>query len=285
MSQNIQFTNSKGTIIVIDETEDYMLQNLQITSVPVTNQNEKSYQQDGTTFLGTLLEMRDISFNVIVFGNSINEIYQKRRNLINIFNPKLGEGTLIYTNDFISKSITCVSDFVPNFAPGQANQTGYYQIGVISMTANNPFFTDNDDTTIKLVDFVGNFEFPFTFPVQFAIRGDSAIIDNIGDVETPIFIEFRGPATNPKITNETTGEFIKVNRTLLVDEKLLINTEFGNKSVIFEDSTQNQFNAYNDIDIDSTFWDLEIGENTISFITDAGSPEVFVTYRNRFVGV
>ena len=285
MSQNIQFTNAKDTSILIDETEDYMLQNLQITSVPVLNQNEKSYQQDGTTFLGTLLEMRDISFNVVVFGNSIKEIYQKRRNLINVFNPKLGEGTLIYTNDFTSKSITCVSDFVPNFASGQENQTGYYQIGVISMTANNPFFTDNDDTTIKLEDFVGNFEFPFTFPVQFALRGDSAIIDNIGDVETPIFIEFRGPATNPQLTNETTEEFIKVNRTLLVDEKLLINTEFGNKSVIFEDSTGNQFNAYNDIDIDSTFFDLEIGENTISFITDAGSPEVFVTYRNRFVGV
>ena len=283
--QKIEFTNSSGNTIVIDETEDFMLQNLSITPLSTINQNEKSFQQDGSTYLGTLFNERDISFNVVVFGNSIDEIYQKRRNLINIFNPKLGEGTLKYTNDFISKSITCVSDFVPNFAPGQTNQTGHYQVGVCSFTANDPYFNDNDDTIIKLEDFVGNLEFPFTFPVEFAVRGDSAIIDNIGDFNTPIIAEFRGPATNPQLTNETTNEFIKVNRVLLVDEKIIINTEFGNKSVIFEDSTGNQFNAYNSIDIDSTFWDLEIGENDISFITDAGSPDVFVTYRNRFVGV
>ena len=53
-------------------------------------------------------------------------------------------------------------------------------------------------------------------------------IENEGDVDAPIQIEYVGPAKNPKITNETTGEYIQVNMEIGEKEKLvlIISTQF-----------------------------------------------------------
>ena len=45
---------------------------------------------------------------------------------------------------------------------------------------------------------------------------------------------FNGPALNPCVYNKTTGEFIKVTTEILSDETLIINTEYGNKTVEIE---------------------------------------------------
>lgn len=59
-------------------------------------------------------------------------------------------------------------------------------------------------------------------------------IVNDGHVETPIEVEFHGPAENPRVTNLTTGEYVQVNRTLTSDDVLFINTAFRNKIVEIE---------------------------------------------------
>lgn len=66
-------------------------------------------------------------------------------------------------------------------------------------------------------------------------RGDPRVnIVNDGHVETPIEVEFHGPAENPRVTNLTTGEYVQVNRTLTSDDVLFINTAFRNKIVEIE---------------------------------------------------
>ncbi|WP_429995361.1 phage distal tail protein [Metabacillus fastidiosus] len=108
---------------------------------------------------------------------------------------------------------------------------------------------------------------------------------NKGDVPTPIKVTFCGESINPKITNLTTGEFIKVNRSILLNYSLVINTEFGNKEVKIVAPDGVEQNAFSYIDLESSFFMLNVGENRFSFITDGGQPEVYIEYRNKYLGV
>ena len=66
--------------------------------------------QDGGVFLDALIEQRELSVTLAMQDNNNLELrYQQRRELISALNPKLGEGYLIYTNDFISKRIKVCS--------------------------------------------------------------------------------------------------------------------------------------------------------------------------------
>ena len=120
-------------------------------------------------------------------------------------------------------------------------------------------------------------------PTKFSTAGPRIInVVNNGDVETPIKLEITGTATNPKILKRLTGEFIKVNRTLTTDDTLVITTDFGNKRV-----EQNGVNVFNYIDLNSTFFSLDVGDNVIELITDdvTDNANIKITYRNRYLGV
>ena len=90
----------------------------------------------------------------------------------------------------------------------------------------------------------------------------------------------------PCVINHATGEFIKVERTLTTDDTLYITTEFGNKKVEIERNGVRN-NAFNYIDLDSTFFQLKVGDNMIEYTTDNDlEPQsVEIRYRNRYLGV
>ena len=70
-------------------------------------------------------------------------------------------------------------------------------------------------------------------------------------------------------------------------EKLIITTDFGNKKVIFDDGLGNQSNAFGLIDLNSTFFQLQVGDNEISYSADTGTTtaEVLIQWYNRFLGL
>ena len=91
--------------------------------------------------------------------------------------------------------------------------------------------------------------------------------------------------TNPRITNLTTGEFIKVNRAIPVGYRLILDTSFGNKRVEIVAPDGVVQNAFHYIDLESTFFNLDVGENRFGFITEGGNPEVYVEYKHRYLSV
>ena len=285
--QELVFTNANGESITINDYGEFRFRNLNLTRVIANNLNEASFDQDGTEYLGTtLLQPRDIIFGLLLRGVGFKDLYSKRRDILRIFNPKLGEGTLKYTNDFTSYTLKVVVDATPAFLPGK-NFVGYHTMACnISLTAMDPFFFDNDETVRIMEDFLDRFRFPFHFKTKFATRGSTIVINNDGDVETPVEVTFFGAVEDPKITNDTTGEFIQVIGTVGTGQKLVINTEDGNKSVVLVTETNEQINQYSKITLDSTFWKLQQGENQISFeVTSGDNPIVEIRYSQKWVGV
>lgn len=280
--QKLTYINSQGESIVFSHRPPFLLSKIEgLGDVDAEVQRQKSPFQDGSTHIDTLLNERFLPLEISILGKGREDISAKREQLSRVLNPKL-EGMLIYENGRVVREIKAYSEHVPKF-PTDRGQN--YQISLVSLICPTPFWQDINPEYIKLEDFISNFHFSFHFPVRFASRGDSKNLMNNGDVPTPIKVTFKGEAVNPKITNLTTGEFIKVNRSIPAGYRLVINTEFGNKTVEIVAPDGVATNALGYIDLDSSFFELQVGENKFSFITDGGKPEVYVEYKHRYLGV
>lgn len=283
----LTFRNSKGEEIEF-YSSPFQLETINgLGDVQADIQTQKAAYQHGVTFLDALLQQRYMDINFKIRGSNYNEIKDLRRELTRITNPVLGLGTLIYKSGDTVREIKAVSESLPIFPSGNQNRGGGWQKSQMSFVCPDPYFTGGSDEIerYKLEDFVGNFRFSFHFPVRFATRGDLKEIINDGDVSTPVKIEFRGPVTNPVIKNNTTGEFIKVDRVIPENYKLIIDTTSGSKSVeiVAPDGIREQAMHY--LDLGSRFFELQVGSNTLSFITDEGNPEVYVEFRKRYSAV
>lgn len=283
--EKFKYTNSLGNSITLDYTSDYIIKEYDgLTASEIIPTNTRGYRQNGYSRINTNLGSRIISITFYVYAEDMERFYEKRRKLVSVFNPLLGEGTLTYTNDYISKSINGYVSSQPT--PNEKN--GSLQSFRVEITCDNPFWFDNEENALKMGDFTGGLDYPLVFSgagEKFAQKGDIANIKIVGDVPSPIRAEFKNESVNPKLTLVNTGEFIKVQTRIADEEKLIINTAYGNKTVehIAADGTIE--NSYHLITLDSSFFSLPIGENQLSFIGEGGTPEVYLYWRNYYVGV
>lgn len=182
-----------------------------------TSLNIQSQQvpfQDGGVFLDALMEQRELSVTLAIQDkNNLENRYKYRRELIHILNPKLGEGYLIYTNDFISKRIKCVAQ-IPLFETHNSNDSGTPKAS-LAWTACEPYWEDLEEKQV-------------TFDV-----GVQPIVKNEGDIPCQVKMDwYTNYAKNPSVTNLHNGKKIKVDGNLT--NNLLINTNSGQKTV-YED--------------------------------------------------
>lgn len=279
--EKIIYENDKGQRIEIAYSFPYFLQSL--IGVDGTNAEItkiKGVGQDGTTITDVNLSDRAIQIVGGIKGSSKEEIAKYRAELLKIFNPKV-QGWLQYEYGDIKRRIRCQVEKAPVFS--KQNRSFKYQDFLIDLLCPTPFWLDTFIESEEIATWIGGISFPLELPTRFAITGPRIInVVNDGDVETPVRIEFKGPATNPKIINHTTGEFIKVNRTLLQDDVLVITTDFGNKRVEI-----NGDNVFHWIDLNSVFWQLQAGDNIIEYTSDdeVENAKVKISYRNRYLGV
>jgi len=91
---------------------------------------------------------------------------------------------------------------------------------------------------------------------------------NTGDVPAPFLVTFQGPSTNPRIINQNTLEYIRLNTTLAAADSFEVDTSFGNKTVkLIQGGIVKNGIAF--LDIGSTFFQLERGSNTVYYEDDA----------------
>lgn len=284
MSNSLIYENEQGFKVELTSSKPFLLQKFEgLGSVKNNISSFKSPYQDGATKQSSSLEVRDISLQGVVLADSSELLMSYRRDLIRTFNPKI-KGKLIYVYEGGEKEINCEVEEAPIFPYESSPLTQVFNIGLVAL---DPFFQDTFFYTEEITTWIGGLSFQFSFPVTFAVKGESSRnIKNDGDVETPIEITFKGAAINPKIVNTSTGEFIRIKRTLSSDDTLIINTEFGNKKVEIVKSDGSKQNAFNYIDLNSTFFQLVQGDNVLEYSTDGLDPSsVSIKYRNKYLGV
>lgn len=283
--QKVTFTNSRGESIVFDASGSFILSHIDgLGGPPADIKSTKSPYQDGSSFVDIQLAERALYITGAIMGFTRADMYEKRRLLSRVLNPKLGQGRLIYTNDYRSYAINAISDESPVIDDRIANNQKF----TISFICNDPYFQDAEMATKALRSEVGGMKFPLKLPTRFALASYRGVFVNTGDVETPVEIRYKGPATNPIVENETTGEYIKVNCVLSATATLIISTEFGSKRVEILNADGTRTNVFHWIDLGSTFFQLQTGDNMLRYGSSQDSGQlpatVTVSWNNRFVG-
>ena len=207
---------------------------------------------------------------------------QKRQELISFFSPlSSGKLTVNYLGE--ERSIQYeVSAF------SASSRSVYEALScLVELDCMDPAFLDLLQTGESIATWINGWKWKFKLPFKLKQKGEpQKNVINSGDMETPVEIYFHGPAANPKITNLSTGEFIRIKQELTSDDTLYINTAFGQKKVeIIRDGVRED--AFDYIDLDSQFFMLQPGDNVIEYASDNGiDPQsVELYYYNRYFGV
>lgn len=180
--QKLVWQNSKGDKINLTSGHYGITHWEGFSGVDLNIQSQQVPFQDGSVFLDALLSERELTVTIAINDNNNLELrYQLRRELIHNLNPKLGEGYLIYTNDFISKRIKCIAN-PPIFENHNSNDSGTPKAS-LTWTACNPYWEDLEDEDVSLTGF------------------EQVNIDYDGDADTEPEIILTGTAVNPIIRN------------------------------------------------------------------------------------
>jgi hypothetical protein len=283
--RKLVYTNPLGVSVTLFD-DKYLITTLDGIDLPTVDlQEQKAPYQDGTTYLDALLEPRTIVVTgAIVNIQQLGSIFTNRAIILSALNPKNGPGVLTYTNDNSTYTTTCIiaqAQFPNKLA------TDPFQVFQIQIYCNDPYWYAGTGSSASMVIVTGGLTFPITFPITFGnyIGQSSTPAINAGDSVTPIIITVTGPSTNPRLTNQTTGEYIALNIVLNAGDILSINTKFGSKAIVYMPGSGGAQNAMSSLVQGSTFLNLAIGNNVLLFSDDIqGYSTCVVTWNNRYSG-
>jgi phage-related protein len=244
---------------------------------------------DGAAFINNNVEPREISMAATCT--------EKRRDfLVRFFNPKQEIKATIKMHETTRWITGYVSDF--QFVQNRVGNKNAFEV---SLNCPDPFFKNMDSFGKNIANIVSMFAFPFISPIAPQQNADGTyhwikdhvsgyrqfnnkvMLDNEGDMAVGVAfrIEARGAIVNPQITLST-GEFIKINRTLAQGDILTIDTSRGNKRIEI-----NGVNSFHYIDRSSTMFLLDVGPNDIEYDADSGytNMDVYVYYTPQYLGI
>lgn len=206
--QKLVFRNGEGTEIDLTSGNYGIVNWSGLSECSQEIQSQQVPFNDGSVYLDNLLGEREMTFTIAINDDKdLHKRYELKRELISILNPKLKEGYLIYTNDFLSKQIKCIPD-TPIFENKNFNDSGTLKAELV-FTANNPYWEDIENNIIELNK---------TFTT----------IVNEGDVDTPVIIDIAGKTDSLKIKNTSTEKEIVLKN---IDGVIEIDTSVGHKTI------------------------------------------------------
>lgn len=268
----ITYTNSAGISLAIPGA-DYKLN--QLKGLENTNQDvftQKSPGLDGAQYIGSLYDMREIVADAAISSGTIEEMYTKRAYLNRVVNDSNIEGSIqidITTSTGVkSYQINGVAADI-RFNPKDASiPTARFSL---TFRCANPFLNILPAKSQALGITTPNLTFPVTFPIVFSYGtgSNTAVVTNDGNKPAGITFTLTGPAQNPIITNETTGEYLKfINLTLAIGQVMTIET--GRINQVLVDMGTGDPNGMQYVDQNSRFFYLQPGNNTITIDDDLG---------------
>ena len=251
-----------------------------LTAADIETGAQRGYGQNGYTLRDMAYGARHINVNFLIVGTSRADLYKKRQLVSQVFNPLLGVGELVYTNDANARAIKCL----PTITPTTVNRMGLVDQCNVELTCNDPFWYDVRESSVVLRGTAGGLRFPLHLPTRFSQSGGVALIDNVGDVPAPVRAVYRNTVNNPRLSLVGTDSYIQVDMRIPAGDTLIVTTGYGNKNVVLQHSDGTTESAFHAIDVNSTFFELPLGKSRVDF-AGVGEPTVTMYWRNYYVGV
>lgn len=286
----LTYTNSLGESLVFSHSSVYCTQAVEgISDVRNTIYSINSMGQDGDTFVANRLESRDIDISGFIRERDTEKLRTYRRMLARILNPQLS-ATLTYTFGSFTRVISCRAINAPVVTKPAGSIYAAFSVQLVCL---NPFWREVAEKRDDIAAWLGALEFPVEIPqerMQLGFRQPSLIVNvyNGGDVRTGVRIVFQalGDVVNPIIASVDSLEFIRLNTMLQEGDVLTLSTCYGDKwAELYRDGIITDALRY--VDVDSTFLQLEPGDNLIRYDAEQGlsNLEVSIFHNNLYLGV
>lgn len=265
--------NSPENLTYLDEPIEGVSGLPNIRSTTGVNQG-----RDGSWVSRQLYEGRYISFQGRIFGGEPIDVENKRRELVSVLQRKrLKLRIITYAGIEFVTEVFVMANQMPI---SRELNIAKWKIDLLS---EDPLFYDNSSgellaTIGKTID--GSFDIPFDIPFDISAGTEPSVVTNSGNETVYPIITVSTPATNPKIINRTTNQFMQVMVTVLDRDKLII--DMRNKTI-----THNRLNVYALQYEGSTFFGLVSGMNIMEVQTDIVSEntKAEVRYQSGFLGI
>lgn len=289
--EKLTYINSRGETLEFSITSDFHCNVSKdvtgIAGIDNTVYSTNSMGQHGDTYIGQRYEPRDITIAGSINSTDKDRVLELRRRAERVLNAEL-DAKLVYTYKDFVRVIDCKVDGRPTFK--RSKVFTQYSIPIICC---NPFWREEAEARKDIAAWVSSWEFDFEITaegIEMGYREPSIIVsmNNEGDIKSSMRIVFRavGTVVNPMLFNVNTREYVKINTTMAAGDIITVNTEYGQKSVtLTRDGEETDYFRY--MDIESTFIQLDIGENVFRYGADGDitTLEVAVYHNNKYLGV
>ncbi len=291
--QKIKYTTPQGKEVVLEKGPPFVLEKVTGTGVEDATLilSEPAFI-DGKVFQGLYMGDREVTATVHIYGKDRKTLYENRQKLMALLSPVLSKdgkmGILEYQNDYIKVWIPAIV----KKGPQPTTRTGSYHTSIqIVFYCPDPLWRGMNQQAARIAYVDGGMEFPLEIDnesgVRFGARGYMGSIYNLGDRLAPAEVLITGPAINPEIRKTTTGEYIRVKRELYSGDTLTINTNPYELQVTITRANGETEGAFGYLDLTSTFFQLEPGENKLQYFSedDSTASEIIVRAYDRYGGV
>lgn len=129
-----------------------------------------------------------------------------------------------------------------------------------------------DSVTVAVSSVTSGRTYPRTYPLTFGGGSSNAIAaTNAGNRATRPTAHIVGPATNPVVTNSTTGQRVKFSIVLTATD--FLDVDFDAKTVVLNGTAS----RYSTLTSDSSWWELAPGLTTVQFSADTSTVATALT--------
>ena len=258
--------NLAGQILTLTQNEsNYQVVDIQGLNPPNAQINLSSIAGlDGAKFNSSKIDTRNIVITIKLNG----DVESNRQALYRFF-PTKQWCKFYYQNS--NRNV-----FIEGYV--EANECDFFSDSErmqISIICPRPYFKDVEEIVDDISNIVARFTFPFSIeyddPIPFSeySLSTTALIYNASEAETgtEININVVTPFNKISIRNTLTGDWLTLENSFLANDKIIINTNKGEKSITLIRNGVSS-NLMGSLVLGSTFFQLASGDNMFGYIVD-----------------
>lgn len=260
---NIKFVKDNGDVFLLGKDNNIVFDVDGLSGINIDLGKSQGFSQVGESVDTQSVGGKTLKIKGVIFKDLANI----KKAMIKAFSP-FSRGRLVFDDKYYLYVYVKES---PTVAP--TKKGGEFMLAVF---APFPFFKEIAESTFYIGTITPSFSFPVNYetPHVFGSKSEARYINvvNDGDLKTAYRIDLTTEATSTNITltNLNTFEFLKLNGTLNVGEKISVYRDENNllKAELINGSETTDILSW--IDEESTLYELNVGDNLILASDDDG---------------
>ena len=249
--------------------------NLVITSISGLTENTVDLAEtQGVAQIGTSIQGKSVQGkNIVINGEIIGMSRFLREQLLDTITP-LESGMLIFNNRLELGVEPVITPYVENYPSNAKFQ--------FTVRAAYPYWRSIEQISTDVAGLEAMFKFPINYgdtgheehPKQHIfgkrISNFFVNVENKGNVPAPFKVMFiaKTQLSNPSITKVSTLEFIKIKKDMISGERIEIDM-MGDLPKLTSYKIGSEEDVFRYFDIDSTLFELDVGDNLIRYDADS----------------